>query len=282
MRAAPSSSSTAPRPADPPLIYHAPVETRAEDAIAAWLAAAGERHLADRTLPEVRRALQALSGWYVERRGAGGELARGAPFSSAGKRAAYALFYGPLHLLTLLRIVDALDAARPAPREIVDLGCGTGAAGAAWALAARGAAPPIRGVDESAWAVRESRASWHDLGLAGRARRGSLVTERLPGRGAALVLGWTVNELRAEERERLRDRVLGAAGRGARVLVVEPIARSVAPWWDEWVLAFARARGRADTWRFPVELPEPLRTLDRAAGLDHRVLTARSLYLPSS
>ncbi|HKQ60062.1 MAG TPA: hypothetical protein VJS92_02180, partial [Candidatus Polarisedimenticolaceae bacterium] len=39
------------------------------------------------------------------------------------------------------------------------------------------------------------------------------------------------------------------------------------------------AGGRADEWRLPAELPEPLRKLDRAAGLDHRELTARSLWL---
>jgi hypothetical protein len=255
------------------------VDARAEETIAAWLRSARERHLAERTLPEVRRALQALSGWYVERRHARGELDRGAPFSSAGKRAAYALFYGPLHLLTLVRIVDALGAAAPPPREIVDLGCGTGAAGAAWALAASSARPKIRGVDASAWAVRECMAGFRDLALSGRARRGSLLDQRLPGRGAGIVLGWTVNELRTDERERLLDRLLGAAGRGARILVVEPVARAVAPFWDEWSSAFAGRGGRADAWRFPIELPEPVRTLDRAAGLDHRVLTARSLYL---
>jgi len=252
---------------------------RAEDAITAWLAALEERHLADHTLPEVRRALQALSGWYVERRGARGELAHGAPFSSAGKRAAYALFYGPLHLLTLAHIVEALGATDPPPSEIVDLGCGTGAGSAAWALAARGSRPPIHGVDASAWAVRESTAAWRTLGLDGRARRGRLVAERLPGAGSGIVLAWTVNELRSDERERLLGRLRDAARRGARVLVVEPVARGVAPWWDEWVAALGDTGGRADTWRFPVELPEPLRTLDRAARLDHRVLTARSLYV---
>ena len=43
---------------------------------------------------------------------------------------------------------------------------------------------------------------------------------------------------------------------------------------------FVEAGGRADRWRFTAELPERLRLLDRAAGLDHRELTARSLYLP--
>jgi len=255
------------------------VDTRAEQAIGTWLAALEQRHLADHTLPEVRRALQALSGWYVERRGARGELTHGAPFSSAGKRAAYALFYGPLHLLTVARIVEALGAAEPAPRQIVDLGCGTGAGSAAWALAAGAPRPRIRGVDASAWAIDESTAAWRTLGLDGRARRGTLVAERLPGAGDGIVLAWTVNELRLEGRERLLARLVVAARRGARILVVEPVARGIAPWWDEWGAALGDTGGRADTWRFPVELPEPLRTLDRAAGLDHRVLTARSLYV---
>jgi hypothetical protein len=63
-----------------------------------------------------------------------------------------------------------------------------------------------------------------------------------------------------------------------RVLVIEPIARGVTPWWDRTAARIAAAGGRADEWRFPVDLPRPLRLLDKAAGLDHRELTARSLY----
>jgi hypothetical protein len=74
--------------------------------------------------------------------------------------------------------------------------------------------------------------------------------------------------------------LVDSARRGARVLVVEPIAERSVPWWSEVASAFASAGGRADLWRFEVELPEPLATLDHAAGLDHRELTARSLYLP--
>jgi methylase of polypeptide subunit release factors len=45
-------------------------------------------------------------------------------------------YLGPLHFLTVREVVRALRAADPAPARVVDLGCGTGAAGAAWALAA--------------------------------------------------------------------------------------------------------------------------------------------------
>ena len=39
------------------------------------------------------------------------------------------------------------------------------------------------------------------------------------------------------------------------------------------------AGGRGDEWRFRVELPAIVTKLDRAAGLNHRELTARSLCL---
>src|SRR4029453_3065372 len=101
----------------------------------------------------VARALGALSSCYVERRG---RLAEGGALSSAGKRAAFALFYGPQHLLVTSLCVEALSDVRAGVTEIVDLGCGTGAAGVGWALAS--GARSIRGIDRHPWAVAE--ASW--------------------------------------------------------------------------------------------------------------------------
>jgi hypothetical protein len=40
-----------------------------------------------------------------------------------------------------------------------------------------------------------------------------------------------------------------------------------------------RAGGRVDEWRFESNLPELVSQLDRAAGLDHREATAKSLWL---
>ena len=37
-----------------------------------------------------------------------------------------------------------------------------------------------------------------------------------------------------------------------------------------------------DEWRFAVDLPPLVRLLDKAAGLDHRELTLRSLYCPGA
>ncbi|HEX6972952.1 MAG TPA: hypothetical protein VF147_01045, partial [Vicinamibacterales bacterium] len=72
---------------------------------------------------------------------------------------------------------------------------------------------------------------------------------------------------------------LAAHQRGARVLIVEPIAKRMAPWWGTWERAFATAGGSAGEWRFKTPLPPRQRELGKAAGLDPRELTARTLWL---
>lgn len=241
-----------------------------------WVEALERRHLADLTFSELRRALQALSSLYVERRGA--ETGPAAALDSSGKRAAFALFFGPLHFLLIGAVVRRLGAASPPPGSIVDLGCGTGAAGAAWSLEA-GGGPVFRGVDSNPWAVREARRTLRLLGLHGTARRRDLDQVALPRRNAAIVAAFVVNELDPDRRDRLRQRLLSSGRSGARILVVEPIAGRIVPWWREWRERFLEAGGRSDTWRFRLPLPEVVRRLDRAAGLDHSELTGRSLFL---
>src|SRR5580693_6955912 len=90
-----------------------------------WVGGLEARHLANLTFPEVSRALRALSSAYVERRH---RLLEGAALAGAGKRAAFALFYGPLHYLLLREIVRVLPGATASAATLIDLGCGTGAA----------------------------------------------------------------------------------------------------------------------------------------------------------
>lgn len=240
-----------------------------------WIEALPARHADDLTHAEVRRALQALSSLYVARRD---RIRHGATLDGAGKRAAFAMFYGPLHARVVTHIVRELGADTPAPREIVDLGCGTGVGGAAWAYAAGGGAS-VAGVDLHPWAVREAGWTYRKFRLRGRARRGSLVEWPLPGRNGAVVAAYAVNELADPDRDRLLPRLLDAARRGSRILVVEPVARKPVPWWPSWAQAFGDAGGRDDAWRFPADLPDDVAELGQSAGLDHRTLTARSLFL---
>ena len=244
--------------------------TDAGDALSVWMAALETRHLANLRISEVTRALRALSSTYVQRRQT---LASGAPLESAGKRAAFALFYGPLHYLAVTHVLHALDA-QPTPSSILDLGCGTGSAGAAWAGRDRHVA--VHGLDRHPWAVAEARWTYQQFGLAGHARIGDLT--RLPDlKGRGVVAAYVLNELSSGVRERVLQNLLRAAGDGAQVIVLEPVSRRIAPWWDEAAQRWATAGGRADDWRFAIERPPLVELLDRSAGLDHRELTVRSL-----
>jgi hypothetical protein len=244
------------------------------DIFTSWLAALEDRYLANLTAPEVARALRALSSCYVERRT---KLPSGAALDSAGKRAAFALFYGPLHFLTVREIVRVLGSEVGPLREIGDLGCGTGAAGAAWALES---GARLTGIDRHPWAVDEANRTYRDLKVNGGARQGDMTRSPIRGReGLGILAAYSVNELKDESREALRQTLSHARGRGARVLIVEPIARRVTPWWSDWERAFKEAGGRADEWRFPADLPARQKSLAQAAGLDPRELTARSLFI---
>ena len=99
-------------------------------------------------------------------------------------------------------------------------------------------------------------------------------------RRCAVIAAFTINELGAAVRDRFRDQFFTVAENGAPVLVIEPVARRLTSWWDEWARECKQAGGREDEWRFRVDLPERLALMDKAAGLDHRELTARSLWLP--
>jgi hypothetical protein len=246
------------------------------DRVDAWLAAVDERHRADLDFRELRRGIQALSSLYVERRER--LRSRGGPFRGAGKRAAFAAFFGPLHFFTVRSVVRGLGAASPPPSRIVDLGCGTGAAGAAWALEA-GGRPSLAGYDRNPWALEEARWTYRALGVRGRVRQADIDRIRLSGRDGSILLAFTVNELGPEQRPGLLQRLVSAARGGAGILVIEPISRRVAPWWREWESVLGAVDGRAGEWGFEQALPESLMRLDRAAGLDHRTLTARSLWI---
>ena len=225
--------------------------------------------------------MRALSSTYVERRG---RLGEGAALSGAGKRAAFALFYGPLHYLLTREIVRALPGAlsamspMAAAPTLVDLGCGTGAAGAAWA-GAYASPPRILGIDRHPWALTEAAWTYRTLGLDARTRQVDAAAASLPKPPALVLAAFAMNELPDASREALLERLIVRAGGGDRVLIVEPLAGFVARWWGRWRNTVVAAGGRADEWRVRVELPPIVAKLDRAAGLNHRELTGRSLWI---
>jgi predicted RNA methylase len=249
-----------------------------DDVVDQWLRALEERQLANLTFHEVSRALRALSSTYVERRR---RLAEGAALAGAGKRAACALFYAPLHFLIVRRIAAEIHDAASGPKLLVDLGCGTGAAGAGWAMERR-SITRVLAVDRHPWALGEAAWTYRQFGIDAGVRRADVATLRLPRDRAAVLAAFTINELSDSARQATLETLIERAAGGSQVLIVEPVAKRAAPWWNEWRDRFERAGGRADEWRFRSELPPLVAKLDRAAGLDHRELTARSLWINGS
>jgi SAM-dependent methyltransferase len=240
-----------------------------------WLAALEQRHMANLTFTEVARALRALSSTYVERRE---RLTQRSAFDTAGKRAAYALYYSPLHWITVTHIADALRLRDVGARHVLDVGCGAGAAGAAVAFAVDPRAR-VTGLDAHPWALAEAALTYRAFRLDGATVRGDAARLQIPRSVDFVVAGWVLNEIGDTARNAARRTLLEAAASGVQVLIVEPIATRISPWWREWADLFAERGGRSDEWRFRAELPDLVRRFDRAAGLRHDELTARTLFL---
>jgi hypothetical protein len=248
-----------------------------------WVDALQARHRSAFTSTEFLKAVRALSARYVERRSS---IREKSPLDSAGKRAAFAAFYAPLHFFTARQVVRQLPARATPPEVIVDLGCGTGIVSAAWALelASR---PRLTGIDAHPWALTETAWNWRQLGLHGEQQRAELVraAERLltrsktPLSAVSVVAGWSVNELSDGAREQLLPVFIELASRGAHIVIIEPLARSAVPWWRAWELAFVSSGGQSDEWRFDAVLPPTLAGISEAAGFRREELTARSLSL---
>ena len=248
-----------------------------------YLKALEERHLADLRFSDVTRALRALSSAYVERRESA--LADRKALDGAGKRAAFALYYGPIHFLLIQHIVRELGIA-PERGTVVDLGCGTGVAGAAVATSGTKALP-VLGIDTHPWTLDEARFTYKTFGLRADVRRGNAAQIRFPADTSFVIAAFVVNELKDDDRNGLlREFIRLATSAKASapkkpdttILGVEPISHRISPWWDEW----ARELGaRSDEWKARIDPPPIVKRLAKASGLRPEVLTARSLLLSS-
>jgi hypothetical protein len=253
------------------------------------------------TFPEIRKGVQALGDAYTRRRA---KLRSGdAIFDGAGKRAAFALYYAPLHFLTTWHVVREIGFDEVPFRRLWDFGGGTGAAGAAWSAALMEAdveaeAPSILSIERSAFAMEMAAETWEAFGLKGSGRRIDLAEVsiaarakggrwRRPGTGSipalhaedALLFAWTLNELEEPVRERFVREIGADAGRP--VLILEPVAKGAAPWWGRCERALGEKAFAVHSFEFRrrLELPEWIAKMDKAAGLDHSEITARVLGL---
>ncbi len=181
------------------------------------------------------------------------------------------MYYGPIHFLLVQHIVRQLGVA-PERGTVVDLGCGTGVAGAAVATSAT---PPLHvlGIDTHPWALDEARFTYKAFGLTADVRRGHASRTRIPAGTSFVVAAFVINELKEADRAVLLGQLRSAP---ITVLIVEPISTRISPWWPEWVGALG---GRADEWKARIDVPPLVKKLAKAAGLRPEVLTARTLLV---
>jgi SAM-dependent methyltransferase len=253
------------------------LEPPLREAFDAWVEASIGRYSPPLEFAEIRKGAQALSSLYVERRPAGEIAARAV--RGRGKRAALATYFAPLHFLTVHHALGAIDLAGPRQiRRVLDLGCGSGATGAAIATA-RPVPPGVVAVDASGWALGEAEATYAAFGLSCRRRRGSL-PRAFPrvGRNDCIALGWVVNELEAADRRALLARLQSALELGTSLLLAEPLSERPSPWWAEWAEALKPFGAAEMRFRTAIERPDWIESLDRATRLDHRIIGARLLY----
>lgn len=243
-----------------------------------WVAALERRYLADLRLPEVAKALRALSSIYVERRDRGPRRHVHGALDTAGRRAAFGLYYAPLHFAAVAATIHSIGAHEPAPSSILDLGCGTGAAGLAWALSGD-SRPAVLALDRHPWAVEEARWNLRYFKIPGRAVRGEVERFASWKPGTSAVAAYTLNELADADRRRVEARLVGLTRQGGHILIIEPLARGVAPWWPDLAGRVTALGGRADQWRLAVDPPPVVQRLGTAAGLNWREIKLQSLYL---
>ena len=244
------------------------------DAFDNWIEKLFERWMGELTHQEVARALKALTQDYVQRR----TRLRGKALEGRGKQAAFALYYAPRHFVIVREVLRALGTAATgeSPMTVVDLGCGSGVAGAAWALHSGG---NVVGVELDPEILREAAFTFKDLGIRGGGVRCHLAKYRWPKPPVGIVAAFTINELEEKDRERVWAELEKQVKGGSRVLIVEPLATRIAPWWQDWVERVRSLGGRADEWHFDVELPERVHLLGKSAGLKPERLGARTIWI---
>ena len=232
------------------------------------------------------RALRALSSAYVERRESA--LADHKALDGAGKRAAFAMYYGPLHFLLVQHIIKQIGVEL-SPGLVVDLGCGTGVAGAAIATS-QTPQLTVLGLDTHPWTLEEARFTYKTFGLRHDVRRAHAAKTRFPSDTSIIVAAFVVNELSDGDRATLLEQLKAESRKptaespepkAARrhVLIIEPISQRISPWWDDWAAEFQKMGGRADVWKARIEAPPLVKRLAKASGLRPEMLTARSLFV---
>ena len=152
-----------------------------DDRFARWIAALEAKHLAELTFPEVSRALRALSSTYVER-AAEARRRRGAVGRRQARGLRAVLRPAPPSPASTHIVDEPARVRRANVQTLLDLGCGTGASGAAWAAACANRRRALVGIDRHPWAIGEAAATYRAFGIPATVRQGDIATVDAPER----------------------------------------------------------------------------------------------------
>ena len=243
----------------------------------AWVEAAQARWASDLQFRELRRGVQAVSDLYVHKRATHSLSDRAV--DGRGKRAAFAVYYGGLHLTLLQAWLAERDPV--AIDQVWDPGCGPGVVGAA--VARWGACKKVHASDRVGRHLEVAAWTGRQLGVRTQTRKAELprVLERTRGVGI-VTLGWVLNELDDSLREATLTALIRRLRAGSGVLILAPLSLRASPWWPQAVqkLRAARPDACAEEYRLQPELAPLLADLDRASRLNHRTMGARVFYAP--
>ena len=244
-----------------------------------------QRHLAELTFPG---GVASAAGTVVGVRGTPATARRRRGLDGAGKRAAFALFYAPLHFLLIRHVDRSAAGGQGGIPALVDLGCGTGRrAPRGRRRAACERTPPVAGSIATRGRSAEAR---DDLPCVRPPRAASASGDARRIDAADRWRPWSCRvhgeRVGAPARSTLLAALMSHAQSGGRVLVVEPLAGFVAPWWSDWQRAFEAAGGRADEWRSEGRSPADRREA-RSRGRDepprdHRAVALRGHFVGSA
>ena len=240
------------------------------------------------TFKELRKGVQAVSSLYVERRNKLSKTSR--ICDGIAKRAAFGFYYGTLHFLVVRKIVEALPMLKKPARSVLDLGCGTGMAGVAFCagMTTEKIYRQVIGIDQSADYLREAQHNYRVFEKAyqfrGSVKKSNIEKAPLPESGDTILISFCVNELTPTRQNEMCQELLKKAHQNKTVLIVEPLAERLTPFWTSWKDAFLKVGGRCDTWRFQRNnyVPDFLQELSLAAGLGDEELLAKSLFLENA
>ena len=244
-----------------------------------WIHDLETRHLSDLRFAEVSRALRALSSTYIERRAT---IHHGA---CAGRRRE------TRRVCPVLRSPSLLDRQRKSSAAWTPA-CRTQPC---WSISAAARAPRERhgpqqdstsrqaiAIDRNPWAIAEAAHTYRHFGVRVRTQPGRYGFGHVAGCGGSA--GRILRSMSCLATLAIACSTASSSAPPAAMpsSSIEPVARTVAPWWSAWQSAFcSRWRTRRTNGASAPQLPDIVAKLDRAAGLDHRELTARSLWIPA-